>query len=165
VADLYAALMATTPIDTPSRAHDVGFPFNVRLAMAGWKHLFFHPQRFVADASQSDEWNRGKYIVTGPGHCVTCHSPRNLLGGIDPGTALTGNSGGGPGGKAPALTKAELERRQYTADALAQTLSDGFTPGFDTLTGAMSEVIEDETSQWTDEDRAAVAAYLMSDRR
>lgn len=165
VADLYAALMATTPVDTPSRPHDVGFPFNVRLAMAGWKHLFFHPRRFSPDASQSDQWNRGKYIVMGPGHCVTCHSPRNLLGGIDAGTELTGNPVGGPGGKAPPLTRAALEKHEYDADALIQTLTDGFTPGFDSLGGAMAEVVADETSQWTDEDRAAVAAYLMSDAR
>jgi hypothetical protein len=43
-----------------------------------------------------------------------------------------------------------------------QTLTDGFTPGFDSLAGAMSEVVRDETSQWTDEDRRAVAVYLLS---
>ena len=45
VADIYAALMATTPDSKPSKAHDVGFPFNVRLALAGWKNLFFAPKR------------------------------------------------------------------------------------------------------------------------
>src|SRR5690348_13149939 len=72
VADLFAALQATPAIETPSRPHDVGFPFNQRWLMAGWKHLFFHPQRFAPDPGQSAEWNRGKYIVFGPGHCVTC---------------------------------------------------------------------------------------------
>jgi hypothetical protein len=31
----------------------------------------------------------------------------------------------------------------------------------DSLGGPMGEVIEDETSHWTDADRAAVAAYLL----
>jgi mono/diheme cytochrome c family protein len=162
IADLYAALMATTPVDTASKPHDVGFPFNIRLAMAGWKHLFFRPQRFVTDASQSDQWNRGKYIVMGPGHCVTCHSPRNLLGGLEAGKELTGNSVGGPGGKTPAITKEALEKHDYDEELLALTLLDGTTPGFDSLGGPMGEVIRDETSKWTEEDRAAVAAYLMS---
>jgi mono/diheme cytochrome c family protein len=162
IADLYAALEATAPIDTASQPHEVSFPFNQRFLMAGWKHLFFHPGRFKPDGAQSAEWNRGKYIVFGPGHCVTCHSPRNALGGIDPGNELLGNAGGGPGGKTPPLTKASLEKHEYTADALVQTLTDGFTPGFDTLAGAMGEVVTDETSQWTDEDRRAVAAYLLS---
>src|SRR3569833_3014073 len=38
VADLYAALMATPALDTPRTPHDVGFPFNQRYLMAGWKH-------------------------------------------------------------------------------------------------------------------------------
>ena len=166
VADLYAALQQVPAVDTPSHPHAVSFPFDQRWLMAGWKHLFFHPGRYVADASQDEQWNRGKYIVMGPGHCVTCHSPRNALGGIDAGTALTGNPDkSGPGGKAPALTKAALEKHEYDEASLAQTLSDGFTPGFDNLGGPMGEVVADETSQWTDEDRAAVAAYLLSDKR
>ncbi len=160
VADLYAALEAGPAIDTPSRPHEVSFPFDQRFLMAGWKHLFFHPQRFAADASHSDAWNRGRYIVFGPGHCVTCHSPRNALGGIDAGQELLGNPGGGPGGKTPALTAAALAKHEYDADTLAQTLVDGMTPGFDNLGGPMGEVIADETSQWTDDDRKAVALYL-----
>ena len=162
IADLYAALMVFPANDTASKAHEVGFPFNIRLAMAGWKHLFFKPQRFVADASQTDEWNRGKYIVFGPGHCVTCHSPRNILGGLDAGKELSGNPAGGPGGKAASILKADLEKHEYDVDALVQTLTDGFTPGFDSLAGAMGEVVADETSQWTEEDRHAVAVYLLS---
>lgn len=163
IADLYAALQVTTPIDTPSHPHDVGFPFNQRFLMAGWKHLFFKPHRFVADTSKSDAWNRGKYIVFGPGHCVTCHSPRNALGGIDDGKALAGNPvKGGPGGRTPSLLAADLAKHEYTKENLPQVLVDGFTPGFDSLGGVMGEVIEDETSQWTEADRAAVAEYLTA---
>jgi mono/diheme cytochrome c family protein len=161
VADLFAALQAVPPNETPSTPHDVAFPFNQRWLMAGWKHLFFHPQRFAPDPTKSAEWNRGRYIVYGPGHCVTCHSPRNALGGIDPGQELGGNPGDGPGGKAPPLLKASLEKHQYDVDSLASTLNDGSTPEMDSLGHAMGEVIEDETSQWTDEDRKAVATYLM----
>ncbi len=161
VADLFAALQAVPAIESPSRPHDVAFPFNQRWLMAGWKHLFFHPQRFAPDATKSAEWNRGRYIVYGPGHCVTCHSPRNALGGIDPGQELGGNPGDGPGGKAPPLLKASLEKHQYDVDSLASTLNVGFTPELDSLGHAMGEVIEDETSQWTDADRKAVATYLM----
>ncbi len=163
IVDLYAGLKQVAAVDTPSRAHDVGFPFNIRLAMAGWKHLFFTPKRFEPDPSRSEAWNRGKYIVFGPGHCVTCHSPRNALGGLEAGKELSGNPTGGPGGKAPSILKAALEQHQYDQPALIQTFVDGFTPGFDTLGGSMAEVIADETSQWTDADRAAVAEYLLSD--
>ena len=162
IADLYAALMAVPADPTPSKPHEVGFPFNIRPVLAGWKNLFFKPQRYVADATQSDEWNRGRYLALGPGHCVACHSPRNLLGGIEAGRELAGNPGGGVGGKAPSLLAADLSAAGYDASSLAQALSDGFTPDFDVLGGAMGEVISDGTSLWTTEDRAAVAAYLMA---
>ena len=162
VADLYAALQATAPVDTPSKPHEVGFPFNQRWLMAGWKHLFFHPQRFVADAAQSDVWNRGRYIVFGPGHCVTCHSPRNALGGLEAGRELSGNPDKtSPGGRTPSLLAADLEKHGYDATSLAQALVDAFTPDMDSLGGPMGEVIEDETSHWTDADRAGVAEYLL----
>ncbi|MFD2837661.1 hypothetical protein ACFS3C_17160 [Azotobacter vinelandii] len=56
------------------------FPFNVRLAMAGWNLLFFDNSGFEETAGQSPQWQRGKYLVDGGTHCSVCHSPRNLLG-------------------------------------------------------------------------------------
>ena len=161
IADLYAALMAVPADPTPSKANEVGFPFNIRLALAGWKNLFFQPARYEADPAHSDKWNRGRYLAEGPAHCVACHSPRNLLGAIDAGTELTGNPGGGVGGKAPALTAGRLSERGYDVATLASALSDGFTPDFNVLGSAMGEVIADGTSQWTAEDRETVASYLL----
>lgn len=162
IADLYAALMAVPADPTPSKPHEIAFPFNIRLALAGWKNLFFRPARYEADAGQSEEWNRGRYIVMGPAHCAACHSPRNLLGAIEAGKELSGNPGGGVGGRAPSLLTADLEAEGYDVDSLAQTLLDGFTPGFDSLGGAMGEVISEGSSQWTEADRRAVATYLMN---
>lgn len=161
VADLFAALQATVPVATPAMPHEVAFPFNIRLALAGWKNLFFSPRRYEADASQSEQWNRGRYLVDGPGHCAMCHSPRNLLGAIEAGKELTGNPGGGTGGRAPAITAAALTGDGYDVATLASVLADGFTPNFDVLGGAMGEVIRDGTSHWTVEDREAVATYLL----
>lgn len=161
IADLYAALKDIPEDGTPSKPHQVAFPFNQRFILAGWKNLFFKPQRYVADAGKSEQWNRGRYLAYGPGHCVMCHSPRNLLGGLESGKELSGNKDGGPGGRAPSLLAADLVKEDYDVDLLAQTLSDGFTADSDILGGAMAEVITEGTSQWTDEDRKAVAAYLM----
>lgn len=163
VADLFAALK-DIPVDaTPSRPHEVMFPFNVRLSLAGWKNLFFRPGRYEPDPAHSDQWNRGRYLVTGPGHCVACHSPRNLFGGIEGGKELTGNPAGGPGGRTPPITAEALLGEGYDATLLAEALKTGFTPNFDVLGGAMGEVVRDGTSHWTDEDLAAVAAYLLGE--
>lgn len=162
IVDLYAALMATDPVSELAPASQVPFPFNIRLAMAGWQNLFFSPARFVPDEGKSESYNRGKYLAYGPAHCVACHSPRNIVGAVDWNKALTG-SPGGTGGRAPALTREALLAEGYDAATLSQTLMDGFTPGFDVLGGAMGEVITDGTSQWTDADRAAIAEYLLAE--
>jgi mono/diheme cytochrome c family protein len=161
IADLYAALEAVPPYSTPSRPHDVGFPFNVRFGVLAWQNLFFRPMRYGDDPMHSADWNRGRYLVLGPGHCVMCHSPRNLLGAIPQGKELMGNPAGGFGGKAPALTYDNLTRMQYDPASLEQVLKDGTTSGFDNVVGAMADVVRDETSQWTDADREAVATFLL----
>ena len=162
VVDLYAALMATEPVATPAAASRIPFPFNVRLIMAGWKNLFFSPRRFEPEAGKDEVYNRGKYLAMGPAHCVACHTPRNALGALQWDQAFAG-SPGGTGGRAPALTREALVAEGYDVATLAQTLKDGFTPGFDVLGGAMGEVIADSTSFWTDEDINAVATYLMAE--
>lgn len=162
IVDLFAALQKVPPVTKPAPAHEIAFPFNIRFAMQGWKALFFHPRRFEPDPNHSALWNRGAYLANGPSHCVTCHSPRNLFGAIDPGTEFTGNPDGGAGGKAPSLTAAELIRKEYTPELLADLLKTGFEPDFDTVGGAMAEEVEDASSHWTDDDRLAVAAYLLN---
>ena len=162
IADLYAALMATEPVAEPAPDSQVPFPFNIRLGMAGWKNLFFAPARFDPEEGRSEAYNRGKYLAYGPAHCVACHTPRNALGALEWDKALTG-SPGGTGGRAPAITREALLEDGYDVELLAQTLMDGFTPGFDVLGGPMGEVIADSTSQWTAEDRAAVAEFLLAE--
>ena len=162
IVDLYAALMATEPVSEPAAESQVPFPFNVRLMMAGWKNLFFKPERFVPEEGRSESYNRGKYLALGPAHCVACHTPRNALGALEWDKAMTG-SPGGTGGRAPAITRQALLDDGYDEATLAQTLMDGFTPNFDVLGGPMGEVIADSTSLWTDEDRAALAEYLLAE--
>lgn len=163
IVDLYAALQATEPAATPAPPSQIPFPFNIRLAMAGWQNLFFAPARFVPDADQSDTYNRGKYLAFGPAHCVACHSPRNALGALDWSKAKTGSPAGGTGGRAPAITREALVAEGYDVATLAQTLKDGFTPNFDVLGGTMGEVIKDSTAYWSDDDLRAMAEYLLAE--
>jgi len=162
VADIFAALKAVAPVAIASEPHEVVFPFNIRLSLAGWKTLFFAPARYVPDPSRSERWNRGRYLAYGPAHCVACHTPRNLLGGRDESRALGGSSGP-PAGNVSAITKAALEREGYDAATLIEALTTGFTPGFNILGGAMGEVIEFTTSKWHRDDLEAIAAFLFDE--
>ena len=84
------------------------FPFNIRRLVGGWRFLFLKGGPYVPDPSQSEQWNRGAYLVNGPGHRAECHSPRNFLGGIIDSERFAG--GPAPDGKAwvPNITPAGL---------------------------------------------------------
>ena len=92
---MYAYFMnAVPPVDTPTQATALPFPFNIRLSMAGWNLLFLDNKVFVADAARDAEWNRGAYLVQGLTHCGTCHTPRNLLMAEMPSKELAGGDVG-----------------------------------------------------------------------
>lgn len=156
VADLWA-FMQTLPADpTPSAAHELGFPFNVRASLGGWKMLFVS-RDWIAEAP-TPELERGRYLVEALGHCAECHTPRNALGG----PVVTDWMGGAPNpsgdGRIPGLTPEHLN---WSAGDIAYYLETGFTPDFDSAGGEMTDVIAN-ISQLTPEDRAAIAAYVKA---
>ena len=85
VRDLWAYMKTLPATAEASKPHDVPFPFNIRRALGGWKFLFMDDRPFVADPSKDAVWNRGAYLVEGPGHCAECHSPRNCVRGYQGG--------------------------------------------------------------------------------
>ena len=153
-----AAFLPTLPADaTPSRAHDVGFPFNIRLSLGGWKLLFGDPG-WIMQGELSDEVARGRYLVEALGHCGECHTARNALGGIDTGAWLAGAPNPSGKGRIPDITPAKLT---WSAADIAEYLKSGFTPDYDSAGGHMVAVI-DNTARLSDADRMAIAAYLKA---
>ena len=161
VRDLWAYLKTVPAVAEPSKPHDVGFPFNIRRSLGGWKLLFVDQKPFVPDPAKSAQWNRGAYLVEGPGHCSECHSPRNVIGGIKSAERYAG--GADPEGKGwvPNITPHADGIGSWKEADIAEFLKTGMTPEFDSAGGSMAEVIEN-TSRLTDEDRAAMANYLAS---
>ncbi|WP_300514321.1 c-type cytochrome [Aliiroseovarius sp.] len=150
------AFLGTLPlVDTPNRPHDVSFPFNIRRTLGGWK-LLFNRGGWVVEGELTEQQARGRYLVEGLGHCGECHTARNLLGGVRLGAWLAGAPNPNGKGRIPDITAAGLD---WSESDIAEYLKSGFTPEFDTAGGEMTDVIEN-TSQLTDEDRAAIAAYL-----
>lgn len=156
IVDLFAALQNVAPVADSAPDHDVGFPFNIRTGLLGWKALFFTPERFEPDPGRSERWNRGAYIVAGPGHCGACHTPRGGLGGVDHSRPLEG-------GMAPDITPEELVALGYDHEWLVEVLMGGVTPAFDVPGGDMALVISESTMHWTETDLDAVAAYLLDE--
>ena len=161
VADLWAALEAAPPAGGRAPDHELGFPFNQRWLMRPWMTLFFEPGRFQPDPAENDIWNRGAYLVEAPGHCGACHTPRNALGAPDTGRPLAG--GVGPDNeKVPGIDTASLEADGWSKGDIEAALSYGMKPDGDFIGGSMGEVVEGGTGKMTEEDRAAIASYLMS---
>lgn len=160
--DLKAYLDSVEPVGTEVRPHDIGFPFNIRQSLAGWKFLFFDDSPFEPDPNQSDLWNRGAYLVRGPGHCGECHTPRNLLGGPDESRYLAGNPVGAEGKATPNITPHETGIADWSETDIAFSLESGLTPDYDSFGAGMGEVVNDATSKLTNEDREAIATFLIS---
>jgi mono/diheme cytochrome c family protein len=157
--DLFAYMKTLPAVQGRVRDHDVPFPFNVRRSLGGWKMLFLGSDTFRPDPSKTAQWNRGAYLVNGPGHCAECHSPRNLLGGIESGKRFAGGPNPEGEGWVPNITQARL--KDWSDKDIAYLLESGNTPEGDSVGGSMAPVIRN-TSQLSDEDRMAMAVYLKS---
>jgi len=166
VRDLFAYLKTLPPVQGRPGDHHLAFPFNIRRLLGVWKLLYLEGGPFQPDPSKSAQWNRGAYLVNGPGHCAECHSPRNALGGIIDSERFAG--GPTPDGKGwvPNITPAGLGHGplgdvSWTEKDIASFLGDGMTPAGDFAGAEMADVIRG-TSQLSREDRAAVANYIAS---
>ena len=157
IVSLFAYLGTLPASDTPSKPHDLTFPFNIRRVMGVWKLLFLKTEWTLTGELNSTE-QRGRYLSEALGHCSECHTQRNILGGLQTNAWLGGAPNPVGRGRIPNITPGGLEWSQ--AD-IAEYLKSGFTPEFDTAGGHMVAVIEN-TAQLPPEDRAAIAAYLKA---
>jgi len=157
--DLFAYLKTLPAVKGRAPAHQLSFPFNIRRLVGVWKLLFLDGLPFQPDSAQSDVWNRGAYLVNGPGHCAECHSPRNFLGGIIGSERFAGAPT--PDGKdwAPNITQKGIAK--WTVKDIAYLLESGFTPDGDAVGSSMADVVKN-TGQLADDDRVAIATYIKS---
>ena len=157
VADLYA-FMKTLPADpTPSQPHELAFPFSMREALGVWKLLFLNND-WMLPGNLTPTAARGRYIAEAMAHCGECHTPRNLLGGMDKSRWLGGAPNPSGEGKIPNITPGKL---QWAAADIVQYLTTGFTPEFDVAGGHMAHVVEN-MARLPESDRLAVAEYLLA---
>ncbi|MDU6409364.1 MAG: cytochrome c [Yersiniaceae bacterium] len=159
--DLWAYMSTMPPvsrhIDENAGMH---FPYNLRLAMAGWNLLFFNNAPFEPDNHRDAAWNRGKYLVDGPAHCSVCHTARNALGGEVSDGYLQGGSLGV--WYAPDITPNPHSGTGTLSDAqIVDYLKTG-ADGRSVAAGPMAEAVEHSTQYFSDSDLQAITAYLRS---
>lgn len=154
-----AYLFSLQPVKQAPKDNDLSFPFNQRWGMWFWNKVFLDNQRFVADPKQSEQWNRGAYLVEGPGHCGECHTPRNFAQAVDAKQSLAGTMLGN--WRAYNISSdAQYGIGAWPQETLVQYFATGQAPGYGMAGGPMSDVIEHSLRYMTPEDLQAMALYL-----
>jgi mono/diheme cytochrome c family protein len=161
VRDLFAFLKTLPAEATPSEPHELPFPYNIRRGLGLWKRLYLDGKTFTPDPAKDAAFNRGAYLVEGPGHCAECHSPRDALGGIDPQRRFAGGIDAEGKSWVPNITPHPDGIGAWSQKDIAYLLETGFTPEFDAVGSAMADVAEN-TAKLSDGDRAAIAIYLRA---
>lgn len=157
VADLYAFLKTLPADPTPSQPHELGFPFNIRDSIGVWK-LMFLSDDWALPGNLTPTATRGRYLAEALAHCGECHTPRNMLGGMDTARWLGGAPNPSGEGRIPNITPAKLT---WTAADIVQYLTTGFTPDYDSVGGQMAHVVEN-MARLPESDRRAVAEYILA---
>jgi mono/diheme cytochrome c family protein len=157
---LYAYLSSLPAVSKSNRPHALRWPFNTQFALATWRTLYFEPQAFAPDTTQSAEWNRGAYLVRGLGHCAACHSARDALGG--PAGDLAGGRLPQPAWLAPSLrAESEAGVQHWDTERTVELLQRGTTTGASVM-GPMAEVVFESTQYLSPADLRAMAVYLRA---
>jgi mono/diheme cytochrome c family protein len=151
------------PVSNKVEETALGFPFNLRFGLRAWNWLAVSYQAgFKPTEGQDEQFNRGKYLVEGAGHCAACHSPRNLFmaqDGIDATSKAFLSGGEIDGYTAPDLRGPDSGPQKWTTEQTAAYLATARN-AHSTATGEMMLVVRDSLQYLTDEDNMAIAAYL-----
>jgi len=159
---IFAYLSSLKPVHQPNRENELRFPYNNRSLLIGWRTLYFHQGEFRPDPKRSAEWNRGAYLVEGLGHCGTCHTAINALGGSSDEKAFAGGLIPMQNWYAPSLTNnKEAGLGDWPLDDIIALLKTGQSKR-GVVYGPMAEVVHNSLQYLTDADVHAMAVYLKT---
>lgn len=155
-----AYLMSIPPIKHENTPEEMIWPFSIRFLQLGWRILFFEfsEGEFKPSTGKSKDWNRGAYLVDGPGHCAMCHTELNFLGSPKSDHYLAGSFI--QGYYAPDITSRGL--KGLSAANVAAVFSTAKKLTGAELAGPMADVEHNSLRYLTVEDQFAIATYLKT---
>ncbi len=160
---LFAYLINLPAVNQAVPEHALRWPYGTQAALAVWRSLNFKPLEFKPARDQSDEWNRGAYLVQGLGHCAACHSERNDMGASGSVDDLRGGTMWGASWYAPSLV--DDKQTQLASTPLLETmrlLQTGRNQN-KWVTGPMKDVVQHSLQYLTPSDLRAIAVYLQTE--
>ena len=159
---LFKYLKSLKPVNQVNRENELRFPYNNRSLMFGWRVLYFKEGTFVAAKDRSAQFNRGAYLIQGLGHCASCHSPINALGGSADDSAFAGGLIPLQNWYAPSLTSnLESGLGNWSVEDIAALLKGGASMR-GAVYGPMAEVTHNSLQYLTADDATAMSVYLKS---
>jgi len=164
IASLYDYFMnEVKPVQNHVEATKLAFPFNMRFGLRAWNWIALRGEAgFKPNAAEDEMFNRGKYLVEGPGHCAACHSPRSVLmtqDGIDDSSESFLSGGEIDNYTAPDLRGPSSGPQKWGVDETAAYLATARN-AHSTATGEMMLVVRDSTQYLTQDDNRAIASFL-----
>ena len=157
------AYLATFPVTkNAAPANDVFALPIVRRGLGAWKYLGLDETKSVVDKAQSESWNRGKYLVDGPGHCNECHTPRTIFMASDTSKYLAGGPHPEGEGKVPSLINLVGREKYKDVKDLASALQFGELMGYSRLSSGGMGKVQTNMSKLPETDVLAIAEYLTS---
>lgn len=158
---IFAYLQSLPAVSQINPSHNIYFPYNFRPLLYIWRAFYFDEGVYSPDQSNSEEWNRGAYLVKGLGHCNACHTNRNFLGGSQ-NDQLVGGQIMGMNWYAPSLTsRLEAGSGNWTIEEIVELLSTGISNRA-TASGPMATIIRQSLQYLSTQDLRAMAVYLKS---
>lgn len=162
VLDILAYLKTLKPVAAETKAPDIPLLFFVRRGIGLWKLIGFSDAKWQPDPTQTASWNRGSYLVNGPGHCAECHTPRNVFMVREDSEAFAGGPHPEGEGRVPSL-RGLITRGRYTdAKDLVSAMQFGETLGYDKLSSGGMGDVQSNLSKLPEADLQAIADYLVS---
>jgi mono/diheme cytochrome c family protein len=156
-----AYLMSLAPVKAAPVPNTLGFPFNQRPVLLGWRILFFHPRPLQMKPEWSPEVKQGAYLTEALGHCGECHTPRNAMGAMILSRSLAGGSVDAFYAPNISSDKTQGIGGWSPDDLVAYLHADGnMTKG--SAYGPMAEVVQNSLSQLPQADVQDIASYLQT---
>jgi mono/diheme cytochrome c family protein len=162
VLDIKAYLMSLPPVASPRREADIPIAFLLRRGLGVWKFLGLDTTPWQPDASQTATWNRGSYLVNGPGHCGECHTPRNLIMARDNSRFLMGGAHPEGKGKVPSLHGLVETKRYKDQKDLVLAFQNGEVLGYENMSSGGMGQVQANMAKLPQADVEAIAEYLIS---
>ncbi len=163
---MYEYFMRTVPpVHQANKPNDIPVYLSPRWPLAIWNVLFTGSTGFTPNPQQDAQWNRGAYLVEGPGHCGACHTPRGLAmqeKGSDSRSASFLSGANLDGWYASSLRQDVTTGLGTWSQAdIVQFLKTGRNQHGSAF-GSMRDVINNSTPYLTDDDLNGIAVYLKS---